>query len=162
MVKASHLLACLKRGGYKFCSGVPCSILKEMLNAIFNDPEVRYVPAVRENAALGLASGAYLAGKPACILIQNSGLGNIFDTLTSFNLIYRIPVLIFITWRGFRGKDAPEHIIMGKKTIPILEELKIPYRILSDRYEEDMNWAFRKLKKLSIPVAIIIKKDSIV
>lgn len=162
MIKASYLVDCLKKGGYKFCSGVPCSMVKEMLKVISNDPEVRYVPAVRENAALGLASGAYLAGKSAYVLIQNSGLGNIFNTLTSFNLIYRVPVLMFITWRGFRGKDTPEHIIMGKKTIPILEELKIPYRILGDSYEEDMNWAFRTLKKRSIPVALIIKKDVIV
>jgi sulfopyruvate decarboxylase alpha subunit len=162
MIKASCLLDYLKSGGYKFYSGVPCSALQEMLNAIFREPQVRYVPAVRENAALGLASGAYLAGQPACIFIQNSGLGNIINTLTSFNLIYRIPVLMFITWRGFKSKDAPEHIIMGKKTISILEELEIPYRILSDRYEEDMDWAFRTLKKRLIPVGVIIKNGLIV
>ena len=117
--------------------------------------------AVRENAALGVASGAYLAGKKSAIFIQNSGLGNIINALTSFNLIYKIPVIMFITWRGYQGKDAPEHIIMGEKMLPLLDFMEIPYRVLGQHYERDIDWAISAMNANSIPVALILKKGMI-
>lgn len=158
MIEAAKFKDYLKLKGFTFFSGVPCSLLKELLVTLEGDKAVKYIPAVRENAALGVASGAFLAGRPSIILMQNSGLGNIVNTLASFNLIYKIPVLMIISWRGFGGKDAPEHIIMGKKTIPLLKELGIPYRVLGRQYQKDINWALARMKQKSIPAALILKK----
>lgn len=131
------------------------------MDTILKDKTVQYIPAVRENAALGLASGAYLAGKKSCVLMQNSGLGNIINALTSFNLIYGVPVLIFMTWRGFEGRDAPEHIVMGKKMLPLLKELGLPYRVLTDNYKKDIDWALDKMDEFAIPAALILKEGMI-
>jgi len=160
-MKASLLVGYLKKKGYRFYSGVPCSILKEALEEILKDKTIRYLPAVRENAALGVASGAYLTGNKSCILMQNSGLGNIINGLTSFNLIYKIPVLMFITWRGFMGKDAPEHIIMGDRMLSILKEIGIPYKVMTEKHKADINWAMKTMEKKRIPVALIVKKGLI-
>lgn len=157
MVSVKDFWDYLKSKGYTFFSGVPCSILKEILEAALNDPKIKYIPAVRENAALGITSGAYLAGRPAGIFIQNSGLGNIVNTLTSFNLIYKIPVLMFITWRGYQGKDAPEHIIMGEKTKSLLKELGIPAIVLNENFKSDLDRAIAGMEKKLIPVAVILK-----
>jgi len=161
MILVNEFLEYLKKKDFTFLSGVPCSILKPILNHILNDPDFNYISAVRENAALGVASGAYLAGKRSGILIQNSGLGNIVNTLTSFNLIYKIPVLMFITWRGYKGQDAPEHIIMGEKTLPLLDLLEIPNRVLGHTFREDIDWAIQTMESESIPVAVILKKGII-
>ena len=161
MIEARSIWKLLKDKGYDFFSGVPCSILEELLDAAFKDADIKYVPAVRENAALGVASGAYLAGRKSGILMQNSGLGNVINALTSFNLIYKIPVLMFISWRGFEGKDAPEHLIMGDKMIELLETLRIPHVILSEDYKKDIDWAISQMDEKAIPAAIIIKKDMI-
>jgi len=152
------ILGHLKEKGYTFYAGVPCSMLGSLIDTITSDKSVTYIPAVRENAALGVASGAYLAGKGACVLMQNSGVGNVVNALTSFNLIYKIPVLFIISWRGFKGKDAPEHIIMGEKTIPLLKELGVPHRVLSNRYKEDIDWALGVMKKKRIPASLILPK----
>ncbi len=162
MVKAGKILDILKTKGFTFFSGVPCSILEPLLKSLYNRKGLCYLPAVRENAALGLASGAYLTGKNSAIFMQNSGLGNIINALTSFNLIYKIPALIFITWRGYQGKDAPEHIIMGKKTPELLKTIGIPYIILSKNYRAEINRAIILMRKLNIPVAVIIKEGVIV
>lgn len=148
----------MKSKGFTFFSGVPCSILKEILKIGLNDPEIRYIPAVRENAALGVTSGAYLAGRKSGILIQNSGLGNIINALTSFNLIYKIPVLMVITWRGYDGKDSPEHLIMGQITVPLLKELGIPTIVLTEDFRNDLDWAIGEMDSKFIPTAIILKK----
>ena len=157
MINPSSMLQYLKKHDYKFYSGVPCSILKGVFKAALADEQLKYIPAVRENAALGVASGAYLSGKKSCILIQNSGLGNIVNALTSFNMIYKIPILIFVTWRGFKGNDAPEHIIMGEKMASLMKELGIPYRVLTLKYRRDIDWALDKMAKTSFPVMLIVK-----
>ena len=161
MVSVHSFWTYLKARDYTFFSGVPCSILKEILRDGLTDSEVTYVPAVRENVALGVASGSYLAGRKSGILIQNSGLGNIINTLVSFNLIYKIPVLLFITCRGYQGKDAPDHIIMGEKTLPLLKDLIIPTVILSENFEKDIDWAINQMETQSIPVAVILKKGMV-
>jgi phosphonopyruvate decarboxylase len=162
MVPVSSFWSVLKRSGYTFFSGVPCSILKPILNIAFKDPRVEYIPAVKENIALGIASGAYLAGKKSGIFIQNSGLGNITNALTSFNLLYKIPVLMFITWRGYKMRDAPEHILMGAKTLYLLNTLEIPTKVLGNNYIDDISWAISQLETKSIPVAIILREGIVI
>lgn len=160
MISSSDFWQILKKNGFSFFSGVPCSILKEVLNNIPKD--VTYIAATREDNALGLVSGAYLAGKKGAILIQNSGLGNITNALTSFNLIYKIPVLMIITWRGEPGKpDAPEHWVMGRVTLPSLEVLGVSYKIIDDNFKKQVKWALEKMEKEKIPVALILKKGEI-
>lgn len=150
----------LTNNGFSFFSGVPCSILKVALNNI--PSSVHYISAVREDSALGVCSGAFLAGKQSACLMQNSGLGNIVNSLTSFNLIYKVQVLLIITWRGEPGKpDAPEHTIMGELTIPLLETLKIPYKIIDDSFTEQVGWAVKEMRENNIPVALILKEGLI-
>lgn len=161
MISVNDFWNYLKSKEYTFFSGVPCSILEKVLEGCMHDLDIEYVPAIRENVALGLASGAYMSGKRSGILMQNSGIGNIVNALTSFNLIYKIPVLMFITWRGYGGKDAPEHIIMGKKTLSLLKELNIPTVVLSEEFKNDIDWTISRMKKSRIPCAVIIKKGLI-
>jgi sulfopyruvate decarboxylase subunit alpha len=149
----------LKRHQVTFFAGVPCSLLESVINVAVADPEVTYIPAVREDVALGIASAAHLAGRRGGILLQNSGLGNVVNPLTSFNLIYRIPVLMVVSWRGYEGKDAPEHLIMGEKTPALLQTLEIPHAILeAERLEDQLAWAIATMEEQQIPVAVIVRK----
>ena len=142
-----------------FFSGVPCSLLKNIINYALEDPQITYIPAPREDVALGIASGAYLSDQSGGILIQNSGLGNIVNPLTSFNLIYHIPVFMLVTWRGYQGKDAPEHIVMGEKTLSLLEEMNIPFEVLKENnLESSLENLLGLMKQKETPVALILRK----
>jgi sulfopyruvate decarboxylase subunit alpha len=117
---------------------------------------------VREDVALGIASAAHLTGHRGGILMQNSGLGNVVNPLTSFNLIYRIPVLMVVSWRGYGGKDAPEHLIMGEKTPDLLHTLGIPHAVLEvDTLEENLQWAISTMEQQLIPVAVILRHGTV-
>jgi sulfopyruvate decarboxylase subunit alpha len=149
----------LKRQQVTFFAGVPCSLLEAVINVGLADPAVTYIPAVREDVALGIASAAHLAGRRGGILLQNSGLGNVVNPLTSFNLIYRIPVLLVVSWRGYAGKDAPEHLIMGEKTPDLLRTLGIPQAVLeAETLEEHLQWAISTMERQQVPVAVILRK----
>jgi sulfopyruvate decarboxylase alpha subunit len=149
----------LKSHQVTFFSGVPCSLLEGVIHVGLADPAVTYIPAVREDVALGIASAAHLAGRRGGILLQNSGLGNVVNPLTSFSLIYRIPVLMVVSWRGYGGKDAPEHLIMGEKTPDLLHTLNIPHAVLeAETLQENLQWAISTMEQQQVPVAVILRK----
>jgi hypothetical protein len=55
--------------------------------------------------------------------MQNSGLGTSLNALASLALMYGLPSLLLVTWRGHRGKDAPEHLLTGEISPRLLELL---------------------------------------
>lgn len=145
--------------GFLWWSGVPCSLFDAALARIPEERDIRYVAAVREDAALGVASGFWLAGHRAGILIQNSGLGNCMNALTSFNLVYKVPVLIVISWRGEGGRDAPEHVIMGPKMHDFLRVLDVPARVLlRDDFASGFRWARETMEAHQTPAALVVRK----
>jgi hypothetical protein len=71
--------------------------------------------------------------------------------------MYGIPTLLIVTWRGYMGKDAPEHILMGEITPSLLHLLGIPHRVLArDSFEADVDWAAREFDARSAPVALVV------
>jgi sulfopyruvate decarboxylase TPP-binding subunit len=103
-----------------------------------------------------------MAGKVPAVLMQNSGLGTSLNTLISLNLIYQQPCLLIVSWRGFQGKDAPEHLVMGQTMPQLLDLMKIPHRTLSaGTIGEDLRWTAETFMKQRIPLALIIKKGVI-
>jgi len=98
-------------------------------------------------------------------MMQNSGLGNSVNPITSLQLIYDLPALLLISLRGEIGThDAPEHKIMGKITDKLLELLSIPYEYLADSEEALRGQLLRidvDIRKNQRPFAIIIKKNAV-
>ena len=162
MVTTKNFCTLLMEKEFNFSTGVPCSILKGVINYLSEDPNIPYIPATREDEALGIATGAYLAGEKPIVLMQNSGLGNSIGTLSSLLLLYEIPLLLLISWRGYQGKDAPEHIIMGKSTVKLLEDIGVPTKILpKEKTEETISDAVKIMEEKSIPTVIIVRRGII-
>lgn len=68
--------------------------------------------ATREDEAIGIAAGAWLAGKKPTVFMQNSGLGNSIDIITSLLKPYKIKFDLLINER----KEPEHHALMGKIT----------------------------------------------
>ena len=83
MISANFLINQLSKYGFNFFTGVPCSHLTSVINGVINSKKIKYVGATSEGEAIGIASGAWLAGKKSVVMIQNSGLGNTINPLTS-------------------------------------------------------------------------------
>ena len=149
----------LKGYGFNFSSGVPCSILKDIISHFSVDPDMTYIPATREDEALGIATGASLAGRKPVVLMQNSGLGNSINAFASLVILYKIPLLLLISWRGYEGKDAPEHLIMGESMVKLLEDIGVPVQIISkDNPEMALSASIKEMAEKQIPAAIILRR----
>jgi len=157
---AQEFWAALKSRGLNFFSGVPDSTFQDAYNVMVADPEIRYVPAVREDVALGIASATYFTGGMGGVIMQNSGVGNLVNPLTSFSLMYKIPALIIAGWRGFGGppNDAPEHWVMGAKTPLFLDLLEVPYEILEpDNLDAVLDRLLPVIEQRSVPGALLVR-----
>ncbi|HDY68291.1 hypothetical protein LCGC14_1565300 [marine sediment metagenome] len=162
MLKSGDFAQELIDTGYDFFTGVPCSIIGNLITSLTNRPDVTYIPSVREDVAIGIASGAYMAGKKPAVLMQNSGLGQCLDALTSLNLIYKLPCLLIVTWRGCDGLDAPEHLVMGKACIKLLDTVGISHHIFDvDNTKELINMSYKYVSEKKEPVALFLKKGII-
>ncbi|MEW6269181.1 MAG: thiamine pyrophosphate-binding protein [Thermodesulfobacteriota bacterium] len=141
--------------GFDFFTGVPCSLVASLISAL--EPR-GYVAETREDAALGLAAGAALAGRRPLVVMQNSGFGVSLNALGSLHEIYGLPCLLVVTWRGYQGKDAPEHLVMGEAMPKILDAMSIPWRVLDGPdAAADVAWARARLDERAGPVALIVK-----
>ncbi|MGW1376154.1 phosphonopyruvate decarboxylase [Streptomyces sp. NPDC002446] len=130
MISATDFTAALLDHRIDFVSGVPCSY--------FNGPIVhlteqgRYVPAASEGAAWALAAGAAATGVRSAVFAQNSGFGNLVNPLTSLSMPYDIPVLLFMSLRGWPDPagDEPQHAVMGPSTHGMLDAMGVWHHTL--------------------------------
>ena len=156
MISGRAFASLLGRHGFDVATGVPCSLVEDLIAVLEADPG-RYLAATREDAAVGVAAGAWLGGRRPVVIMQNSGLGTSLNALASLSLMYGLPALLLVTWRGFGGQDAPEHILMGEISPSLLELLGIPHRVLAaDSVERDVAWATAEMDARSAPVALLI------
>lgn len=151
----------LKRFGFQFYTGVPCSYLKNFINYAINNCE--YVAAANEGDAVAIAAGAWLGGVKSVVLMQNSGLTNAASPLTSLNAVFEIPVLGFVSLRGEEGiPDEPQHQLMGRITTGMLELMQVKWEYLSGDHEE----AERQLARANQWIAknqtffFVVRKDT--
>jgi sulfopyruvate decarboxylase alpha subunit len=155
MIESDVFVQAMQDIGVNFFTGVPDSILGGIIAELMN--RQLYTPAVREDEAVGMAAGAYMAGKFPAVLMQNSGLGTSLNALISLNVIYRQPCVLIVSWRGQGGKDAPEHLVMGEVMPQLLDTVKIPHRTLAEKTStEDFKWVKEVCVKQQIPVALVI------
>ena len=127
MIAADAFLGPARDAGYDFYTGVPCSFLTPVINRVISASAYGYVPAASEGEAVAIAAGAWLAGRKTVVMMQNSGLGNAVNPLTSLNFPFRIPSLLIVTWRGGPGlTDEPQHELMGEITPELLDVIRVP------------------------------------
>ena len=160
MIESDEFVQALEQIGFNFFTGVPDSVLAGVIAVLLQ--RRMFTASVREDEAVAMAAGAYMAGRVPCVLMQNSGLGTSLNTLISLNIIYRQPCLLLISWRGFEGKDAPEHLVMGQTMTQLLDVIRVPYRTLSEpTAQTDLRWVAETFMKERIPVALLIKQGVI-
>lgn len=166
MIEAKSFVETAKLAGFSLYTGVPCSYVKPFINYVIDAPDLAYIGAANEGDAVAIATGAELGGKRAIAMMQNSGLGNAVSPLTSLNAIFKIPVLLIVTLRGEPGgpKDEPQHELMGRITIQMLETMNVGWAYFPTEESEvasAIERAVSHMTKTNLPFAFVMKKDSV-
>ena len=160
MPEAKNLVDCLVDCGAGLFTGVPDSLLSKFSACIMQQPTINHIIAANEGNAIGLALGDYLAtARPSIVYMQNSGLGNTVNPLTSLAdpAVYGIPMMLVIGWRGEPGiHDEPQHVMQGAITLGQLNVLNIPYVIVNaDTDLEKIKSLWQMMLQRHGPVALV-------
>jgi phosphonopyruvate decarboxylase len=165
MLPAAEFVKRARENGFDFYTGVPCSFLTPLINRVISDRSLKYVGATSEGEAIGIASGAWLAGRLPVVMCQNSGLGNTVNPITSLSHTLRIPLLLITTWRGQPGlHDEPQHEVMGPITPDLLETIRVPHAVFESSaagLSEQLGTAVSYMNSRRLPYALLMRKDTI-
>ena len=157
---AGRFVDALEHAGFDFFTGVPCSLVGGVIAEL--ERRGTYFGETREDAALGVAAGAYLAGRLPVVVMQNSGLGVSLNALGSLHSLYELPVLLLVTWRGYHGQDAPEHLVMGEVLPRLLDLFAIPHRAPgAAEMPQAALWAAATARETRKPVAIVVSPGAL-
>lgn len=163
MINGGDCIRQLVEAGARLFVGVPDSLMKGFCSRL--DTEVtlaKHVVAANEGSAVAIAAGHQVAtGLPAVVYMQNSGLGNAVNPLSSLTStrVYGIPMLLIIGWRGEPGTvDEPQHDHQGAITLDQLRLLEIPTTIVGPEDDPGVfGSAFERATSASGPVALLVR-----
>jgi phosphonopyruvate decarboxylase len=166
MLRAREVVQLFRQAGFELFTGVPCSYLTPLIDTVIDSRDVRYVGAANEGEAVAIAAGARLGGMGAVVMLQNSGLGNAVNPLTSLTFPFRLPVLLIATWRGEpEGEhDEPQHEMMGAITPRLFELMRIRWEPFPDEpaaLAMALARAARSTAETRLPYAFVMSKGSI-
>jgi sulfopyruvate decarboxylase TPP-binding subunit len=128
------------------------------LSGVTADNYFMPVNATREDEALGVVAGAYMAGLRGCVMMQTSGFGVIPNALASLIVPYQIPAILVISERGTMGEFNSGQVLVARTMRPTLESLAVTHHTLTD--EEDLPFIVGRSIKQAVatqsPVAFIL------
>src|SRR5213082_1924579 len=94
-------------------------------------PETCLVRLAKEEEGVGLSAGAHFAGVKSAMLMQNHGFLAAINGIVSFAHLYKIPLLMLISYRGAFVERDPWQTQGGGVTEALLQTLGIPYKRLA-------------------------------
>src|SRR5208282_5294653 len=94
----------LKDCDIRLLSALPETWLVHLIRMADNDPEMILVRLAKEEEGVGVSAGAHFAGVKSAMLMQNHGLLASVNGIVSFAHLYKIPLLMLISYRGSLGE----------------------------------------------------------
>ncbi len=151
----------LKSAGISLMSALPETWLVHLVQMADDDPDVTLIRLNKEEEGVGLSTGAYFAGQKSAMLMQNHGFLASINGIVSLAQLYRIPLLMLISFRGGMGERDPWQTEGGLVTESVLQSLGIPYHTLSvpETVPKEIHQALTLAYSSLRPVALLLTRD---
>lgn len=151
----------LKQCGIELVSALPETWLVHLIRMAEDDPEVTLVRLAKEEEGVGISAGAHLAGVKSAMLMQNHGFLASINGIVSLAHLYKIPLLMLISYRGEFGEPDPWQTQGGGATEPLLSALGIPALRLEhpDHVAQRVHQAQTLAESALKPVALLLCRD---
>jgi sulfopyruvate decarboxylase subunit alpha len=151
----------LKECDIRLVSALPETWLVHLIRLTDEDPEMTLIRLAKEEEAVGISAGAHFAGIKSAMLMQNHGFMASINGLVSFAHLYKIPLLMLISYRGTFGERDPWQTQGGNATEPLLRALGIPYFFLDqvEAVKKRIRHAQTLAESSLQPVAVLLTRD---
>jgi len=151
----------LKTVDVKMMSALPETWLVHLIRMADDDPNMTLIRVAKEEEAIGISTGAHFAGIKSALLMQNHGFLASINPLVSLAFLYKIPLLMLISYRGSFGERDPWQTQGGRVTVPLLHALDIPHIPLDDpqTVAKRVRQAQTLAESALTPVALLLTRD---
>ena len=161
MTNSQLIYDALKACDVRLISALPETWLVHLIRLAEDDPAMTLVRLAKEEEGIGISAGAHFAGVKSAMLMQNHGFLQSVNGLVSLAQLYRVPLLMLISYRGEFGERDPWQTEGGGVTEAVLHALNIPHIRLGDpghvasRIRKAQTLAEASLK----PAALLLCRD---
>ena len=151
----------LKECDVHLVSALPETWLVHLVRMADEDPDMILVRLAKEEEGVGISAGAHFAGVKSAMLMQNHGFLASINGIVSFAHLYKIPLLMLISYRGSLGERDPWQTQGGNITESVLRALGIPYSFLDsmDTVKKRLRQAQTLAESSLQPVALLLTRD---
>jgi sulfopyruvate decarboxylase subunit alpha len=153
---AEQLAAC----EVKLVASLPDNWLIGLISAIDRDARFVHVRVNREEAAVGLCSGAYLGALGSAALMGASGFMTVIYAVTKINYTYEIPLFLILTLRGAVGDHHKHHVSNGLYLRSVLAAINMPFEIIDSAADiPSISRCYRHTRTHARPMAVLLTRD---
>ena len=151
----------LKDCGIRLVSALPETWLVHLIRMAEDDPDMTLVRLAKEEEGVGISAGAHLAGVKSAMLMQNHGFLASINGIVSCAQLYRLPLLMLVSYRGEFGERDPWQTEGGGVTEDLLRALRIPFAYLDqpDQVGRRIGKAQTLAYSANRPVALLLCRD---
>ncbi|MDX2203734.1 MAG: thiamine pyrophosphate-binding protein [Hyphomicrobiaceae bacterium] len=136
----------LKDNGVKLVTYVPDRVLAPLIARLHADDHFVALAATREEEAVGIVSGAWMAGMLGVVLMQTSGFATLPNALASLAVPYQIPLIMVVSERGTLGEFNAGQAMVCRTMRPVLDSLAMEHHTIT-RLDELEFIADRSIKQ---------------
>jgi sulfopyruvate decarboxylase subunit alpha len=161
LVSSKAIYDALKKCDVRLLSALPETWLVHLIRMAEDDPETILVRLAKEEEGVGVSAGAHFAGVKSAMLMQNHGFLASINGIVSFAHLYKIPLLMLISYRGSFGERDPWQTQGGNVTEALLRAMGIPYCFL-----DQIGWVEKRIRQAQTlaesslqPVALLLTRD---
>jgi sulfopyruvate decarboxylase subunit alpha len=151
----------LKEAGVSIVAAVPDSHMKGVHRLLREQNTIRYVLAGNEADLPGICAGAYFGGKKALMIMENSGLRQACEPISRYAFTHHMPLVMIMSYCGDFGERNWWAINHAQTMEPLLQALRIPFRIISEHkaIKPSIGLAFMHADSSQWPVALVFTGD---
>jgi sulfopyruvate decarboxylase alpha subunit len=148
----------LKRNEIRLVPYVPDRVLTGLIKNLHADPYFNTFPAAREEEAIGIVAGAWMAGMRGAVLMQTSGFATLANVLASLVIPYQIPLIMFVSERGTLGEFNWGQSLVCRTMRPVLNSLAMEHHTITrlDELEFITDRSIKQAVTTQAPVALIL------
>jgi len=148
----------LKRNEIRLVPYVPDRVLTTLIKNLHADPYFTTFPTAREEEAVGIISGAWMAGMKGAVLMQTSGFATLANVLASLVAPSQIPLIMFVSERGTLGEFNLGQSLVCRTMRPVLDALAIEHHTCTrlDELEFSVDLSIKQAVATQAPVCFIL------
>ena len=152
----------LKRAGIDLVASLPDQWLGKLIAQCEADPAITHIKLAREDDGVGICAGAFLGGRKAALICQNSGVLGSVNALGGIAFHHQIPMLIVAAHRGTLEDNHYYQMYKGRICEPVLRAMGLPYHIVEGPEELSViDDAVRHAWLNRLPVVLLMRKKAL-